>query len=279
MTRQPYLTFNDGHKAPQIGFGTWQIPDEDVEGAVLAALEAGYRHIDTARVYRNERGVGRAVRASGLRREEIFVTTKQPAAQHGFDETLTMFAQSAERLDIGYIDLYLIHWPAPMIGKYVDTFRAMIEIRGQGLLRSVGVSNFNIEHLERIMTETGVTPVVNQIELHPNFQQSELRAFHAANGIVTQSWSPLGRGNLWEHPILVEIGGRHRKSVPQVMLRWHVQLGLMPLPKSVHPERMAANLDVFDFELSREEMDLIATIHKGEPGRVGPHPLRFPDSR
>lgn len=267
----PQLTLNDGNTAPQLGFGVFQIPDGETADAVATALEAGYRSIDTAAIYGNERGVRQGIERSGVARGDIFLTTKLWNAEQGFDETLRAFDASMERLGADYLDMYLIHWPTPKRDRYLDTWKAFIRLRDEGRIRSIGVSNFQPAHLDRIIGETGIVPVVNQVELHPDFAQRELVEVHAKHGIVTEAWSPLGQGgDLLKNPVLVRIGEKHGKSSAQVVLRWHVQTGHMVIPKSVTPERIASNIDVFDFELSAEEMQAIDALDAGN--RMGPHP-------
>src|SRR4051812_44970857 len=233
--------------------------DAEAERAVVTALESGYRLLDTATNYRNETGVGRGVAGGAVPREEIVVTTKLPGRHHGYEETLASFEESRARLGVDQVDLYLIHWPLPRVDKYVDSWKAMVRLREEGLVRSIGVSNFTAEHIERLEKETGVLPAVNQIELHPFFPQDELRAFHADKGVLTESWSPLGRGTeLLEDPAVVSVAEAHGVMPGQVVLRWHVQLGALPIPKSSDPERQRQNLDVFGFELSADQMDAIA---------------------
>lgn len=271
MTQQPILTLNDGVEIPQIGLGVWQIEDNAVEGAVLAALETGYRHIDTAKIYGNERGVGAALAASGLAPEEVFVTTKLWNADQGFDSTLRAFEESAARLGREVIDLYLIHWPVPQQNVFAETWKAFVRLREEGRVRSIGVSNFNPHHIDRIVGETGVVPSVNQIELHPRFQQHGLRAYHAEKGIVIESWSPLGSGRLLGDEVLSGIAQKHGKSVAQIILRWHIGQGLIVIPKSVTPSRIAENFALFDFELDAEDIETIASLDSPD-GRNGPDP-------
>ncbi|NII54905.1 aldo/keto reductase [Luteibacter sp. SG786] len=267
----PLLTLNDGHTAPQLGFGVFQIPDAETADAVAHALQTGYRSIDTASIYGNERGVRQGMERSGVARSDIFLTTKLWNAHQGYDETLHACDESMKRLGVDYLDMYLIHWPTPKKDRYVDTWKAFLRLREEGRVRSIGVSNFQPEHLERIIGETGVVPVVNQIELHPDFAQRELVAVNAKHGIVTEAWSPLGQGGeLLKHPVLVRVGEKHGKTAAQVVLRWHVQLGHMVIPKSVTLERIAANIDVFDFELSADDMKAIDGLDAGN--RMGPHP-------
>ncbi|MDF3144291.1 MULTISPECIES: aldo/keto reductase [unclassified Streptomyces] len=259
MISIPTHTLNDGTTLPALGLGTWPMDDAQAEQAVHDALELGYRLVDTATNYRNETGVGRGVAGSGVPREEIVVTTKLPGRHHGYEETLASFEESRARLGLDYVDLYLIHWPLPRVDKYVDSWKAMIKLQEDGLVRSIGVSNFTAEHLERLEKETGVLPCVNQIELHPFFPQAELRAFHTGKGIVTESWSPLAPGtSLLEDPVVTGIADALGATPGQVVLRWHVQLGAVPIPKSADPGRQRTNLDVFGFELSADHMTAIA---------------------
>ncbi len=267
----PDTALNDGTTIPQLGFGVFQVPQEQTYQVVTTALQAGYRHIDTAKAYRNEAGVGRAIANSGIPREQLYVTTKLWNGDQGYESTLRAFDTSLAQLDLDYLDLYLIHWPVPAKDEYVNSYKAFEKIKSEGRVRSIGVSNFTVDHLGRLLGETSVVPVLNQIELHPNFAQSELRAFHADHDIRTQAWSPLGQGGaLLQEATLTEIGTAHGKSAAQVVLRWHLQLGNIVIPKSVTPERVAANIDVFDFELTGDEMASVATLDNG--GRLGPDP-------
>ncbi|WP_031486314.1 aldo/keto reductase [Streptomyces bicolor] len=259
MISIPTHSLNDGTTLPALGLGTWPMNDAQAEQAVRSALELGYRLVDTATNYRNETGVGRGVASGGVPREEIVVTTKLPGRHHGYEETLASFEESRARLGLDYVDLYLIHWPIPRVDKYVDSWKAMIKLREDGLVRSIGVSNFTAEHIERLEKETGVLPSVNQIELHPFFPQEELRAFHTGKGIVTESWSPLGRGTaLLDDPVVASVAEAHGVTPGQAVLRWHVQLGAVPIPKSADAGRQRANLDVFGFELDPAQMGAIA---------------------
>ncbi|MEV5551070.1 aldo/keto reductase [Streptomyces sp. NPDC052309] len=259
MISIPTHTLNDGTALPALGLGTWPLDDTAAEQAVRTALEAGYRLIDTAANYRNETGVGRGVARGGVPREEIVVTTKLPGRHHGYEETLASFEESRGRLGLDYVDLYLIHWPLPRVDKYVDSWKAMVKLREEGLVRSIGVSNFTAAHIERLEKETGVLPSVNQIELHPLLPQDELRAFHERKGIRTESWSPLGHGSdLLADPAVASVAEAHGVTPAQVVLRWHTQLGAVPIPKSADPGRQRANLDVFGFTLDDAQMSAVA---------------------
>lgn len=266
VTQPPRLPLNDGTSIPQLGFGVWRIDDEGAEPAVAAALRAGYRSIDTATLYGNESGVGRALAASDVDRDDIYVTTKVWNDDQGYDATMAAFDASLDRLGIGHLDLYLIHWPCPRQDLYVDTFRAMIQLRDEGRLRSVGVSNFQPGHIDRLIDETGVTPAVNQVELHPYLQQHELRDHHRRLGIATEAWAPLGAGKgLLDDASLIEVAARHDVTPAQVVLRWHLDLGNVAIPKSVTPSRIRENIDVFGFALSvadREAIDLLDRHHR-----------------
>ena len=273
MTFAPTTTMNDGREIPVIGFGVWQVPDDVVVDAALAALECGYRHIDTAYLYLNERGVGEALRRSGLDREDVFITTKVWNTDHGYDETLRAFDKSTGLLGIDEVDLYLIHWPTPARDIYLDSWRALIRLREEGRARSIGVSNFHEAHLRKIIDETGVIPAINQIELHPWLPQAHMRDVDTRLGIHTEAWSPLGSGRLIDDLVIAEIGQKHGKTTAQVMVRWSLQLGNIVLPKSVTPARIAENIDVFDFELDDADMAAIASLDSGR--RTGPNPDDF----
>ena len=273
MAFAPLVEMNDGRSIPVIGFGVWQVPDDVVVDATLKALEVGYRHIDTAYLYLNERGVGEALRRSGLDRDDIFVTTKVWNTDHGYDETLRAFDKSTGLLGIDEVDLYLIHWPTPARDIYLDSWRALIRLREEGRARSIGVSNFHEAHLRKIIDETGVIPAINQIELHPWLPQTHMRDIDARLGIKTEAWSPLGSGRLIDDPVIGEIAAKHGKSPAQVMVRWSLQLGNIVLPKSVTPERIEQNIDVFDFVLDDADMAAIATLESGR--RTGPNPDEF----
>ncbi|MBF6484364.1 aldo/keto reductase [Nocardia otitidiscaviarum] len=269
----PSIVLNDGQVIPKLGFGVFQVTPEQAVDAVTTALEVGYRSIDTAMVYGNEAEVGRAIRDSGLPRDQVYVTTKLWNSDQGYDATLRAFDASMERLGLDYLDLYLIHWPIADSGLYVDTFRAFQSLKAAGRITSIGVSNFTREHLERVIAETGETPVVNQIELHPRLTQPELRAFHADHGIATEAWSPLGQGTLLDDPAIVAVAEETGRTPAQVILRWHLQLGNIAIPKSVTPTRIAENFAVFDFELSNDQMSRVSTLDKGS--RIGPDPETF----
>ena len=269
----PAIELNDGTSIPQVGFGTWQVAPEAAESATLEAFACGYRHVDTAAVYANEAEVGRAVAGSGLARDDLYVTTKLWNPDQGYDEALRAFDASMARLGIATLDLYLIHWQCVQLGKFIDTWRALIDLRASGRVRSLGVSNFGVTALRAIVDATGVVPVLNQVELHPWLPQRELRAVHAELGIATESWSPLASGQLIDDPTLVAIAAKHGRSTAQVMIRWHLQQGLIVLPKSVTPARIAENIDVFDFSLDDDDMAAIAAMESGR--RTGPDPDEF----
>jgi 2,5-diketo-D-gluconate reductase A len=266
----PQITLNDGRTIPQLGLGVYKVADDEAERVVETALGEGYRHLDTAEFYANERGVGRALQASGVPRDEVFLTTKVWNTAQGYDETLRSFDESLVKLGTDHVDLYLIHWPAPKQDKYVETYRALETIRAEGRALSIGVSNFQVAHLERLMAETDVVPAVNQVEAHPWLPQHELRAFDAAHGIVTEAWSPLARGRILGDAALGRIGAKHGVTPAQVTIRWHLQQGLVVIPKSVTPSRIRANLDVFGFELDADDLAAVAGIETGE--RTGSHP-------
>lgn len=273
MPTIPNLALNNGPTIPQLGFGVFQVPDEETTAAVTSALEAGYRSIDTAAIYGNERGVGRAISESGIDRDELFITTKLWNADQGYDAALAAYDDSLEKLGLDDVDLYLIHWPVPANDRYLDSWRALEHLLEEGRVRSIGVSNFTVQHLERVLEVGTIVPAVNQIELHPAFQQTELRAFHAEHGIATEAWSPLAQGEVLDDPVLVRIAEAHGRTTAQVVLRWHLQIGNVVIPKSVTPERIRQNLDVFDFTLSDEDLAAIATIDRGY--RMGPDPAVF----
>lgn len=271
----PSIALNDGNAIPSVGLGVFKTPPKETEQAVRAALEVGYRHIDTASMYGNEREVGRAIAKSSIPREEIFVVTKLWNADQGYGTTMKAFEKSMKRLDLdgGYLDLYLIHWPVPAISQFVDTWRAFAALHDLGRVRSIGVSNFAPEHLNTLIDATGVVPVVNQIELHPLLTQVELREVHAQLGIATEAWSPLGRGRLLEHPTITAIADTYGKTPAQAIIRWHLQIGNIVIPKSVNPKRIASNFDVFDFELSDDDVTSISSLDNDT--RLGPDPRSY----
>lgn len=271
----PSLEMNDGRPIPQLGVGVFQVPAEETERNVLDALELGYRLVDTAWGYFNEEGVGRALAASGLPRDDVFVTTKVWNSYQGREKTIESFEGSLERLGLDRLDLLLIHWPAPDNDLYLETWETFIELREGGRLTSIGVSNFEPEHLGRIIRETGVAPVLNQIELHPYLPQRELQDFHRTHGILTEAWGPIARGKVADDPTLIEIGRAHGVSPVQVTLRWELQQGIVVIPKSARRERLASNLDVFGFELTDDEMAAIDGLDAGPEGRTGPDPRTF----
>jgi 2,5-diketo-D-gluconate reductase A len=274
MSSIPSITLHDGTSIPQIGLGVWQVADDVATDACLTAFECGYRHIDTAALYGNEEGVGRAVRASGLSRDDIYVTTKVWNTDQGRDKTIAAMEASLERLDLEFVDLYLIHWPTPGRDLYVETWETVLELQQRGLTRSAGVSNFHEEHLRRIVQATGVTPVINQIELHPWLPQTHVRAVDAELGIVTEAWSPLASGGLIDDATLAAIGAKYNKSAAQVMIRWHLQIGNVVLPKSITPKRIAENIDVFDFSLDADDLIAIEALEDTSK-RTGPDPDVF----
>ncbi|RJO78359.1 aldo/keto reductase [Nocardia panacis] len=269
----PTVKLNNGVEIPQLGFGVFQVPDDETTAAVTAALEAGYRSIDTAAIYGNEAGVGRALAASGLPREELFITTKLWNADQGYDAALRAFDTGLAKLGLEYLDLYLIHWPTPARDLYPDSWRAIERLADEGRIRAAGVSNFQPAHLQRLLDNSSLVPAVNQVELHPGLQQAELRAFHAERGIATEAWSPLAKGAVLDDPAITSIAARTGKFPAQVVLRWHLQLGNIVIPKSVTPARIRQNLDVFDFQLTDQDMAAIAATDRGL--RTGPHPDQF----
>jgi len=270
----PNVTLANGVTIPQVGFGVFKVPDDKTEAVVRTALDAGYRAIDTAAMYGNERGVGRAVASSGLPRDDVFVTTKLWNTDQGRNAALKAFDASMANLGLDVLDLYLVHWPAPSNDRYVETWLAFEQLLRDGRVRAIGVSNFQPVHLRRLFDETGVRPVINQIELHPWLVQDELRAFHAEHGIVTEAWSPIGRGGeLLDEPTITDIAQQHDRTAAQVVLRWHLQLGHVVIPKSATPERIRTNLELFDFQLTDDEMAAISGLNKDR--RLGPDPATF----
>jgi 2,5-diketo-D-gluconate reductase A len=277
MTAIPDLKLNDGHTIPQLGYGTYQVPPAETAGAVRAALQTGYRHLDTAEMYDNEAGVGEGVRASGLPREDVYITSKLSNGAHLPDDARRAFDGTLRALDMDYVDLFLIHWPMVLSygGDFVSTWKVLQEFKADGRARSIGVSNFRVEDLERLLAETDVPPAVNQIEAHPYFSNDALRAFGAEHGILTEAWSPLAQGAVLDEPALVRIAERLGRTTSQVVLRWHLQRGDIVFPKTSSPERMRENLSVFDFELGPDDLATLATIDRGPQGRTGPDPDTF----
>ncbi|WLQ37366.1 aldo/keto reductase [Streptomyces castrisilvae] len=274
MSQVPSLTLNNGVEMPQLGFGVWQVPDDEATKAVTTAIESGYRSIDTAAIYQNETGTGKAIAASGVARDELFVTTKVWNTEQGYDSTLRAFDASLDKLGLDHVDLYLIHWPVPAKDAYIDTYRALEKIYADGRAKAIGVSNFLPEHLKRLLGETSVVPVLNQIELHPQLQQAESRALHAEHGIATEAWSPLGSGKgLLEVPTVLAVARKHGRTPAQAVIRWHLQTGNVVIPKSVTPSRIAENIDVFDFELDADDLAAFAALDEGK--RLGPNPGEF----
>ena len=273
----PNLNLNDGHQIPQLGFGVFQIPPEDTAKSVIEALEVGYRHIDTAEMYRNERGVGEGIRAAGLDRDQVYITSKLNNGYHRPDDARRAFDQTLAELGYDYVDLFLIHWPLPTLygGDFVSTWKVMEEFQRQGRARSIGVSNFQVHHLERLARETEVTPAVNQIELHPYFLNDEVRAYGEQQGILTEAWSPIAQGGVLDDPVITEIAARLGRTAAQVVLRWHIQRDSIVFPKSTTPSRIQENFELFDFDLSDDDMAAIADLDEGEDGRTGPNPDSF----
>ena len=273
----PNIELNDGHTIPQLGFGVFQIPPRETVEAVTEALEVGYRHIDTAEMYGNEREVGQAVEQSGLDRGEVFVTSKLNNSFHRPDDARRAFEQTLSELGFDYVDLFLIHWPLPTLydGDFASTWRTLEEFTGDGRSRSIGVSNFQVEHLERLAAETETVPAVNQIELHPYFQNEEVRSYGEGHGIATEAWSPIAQGECLDDGAIEDVAARHGRTPAQVVLRWHIQRGNVVFPKSSTPERIRENFEIFDFELEPREVEAIDGLDRDEGGRIGPHPDRF----
>jgi diketogulonate reductase-like aldo/keto reductase len=274
VTSVPVIELNNGVRMPQLGYGVFQVPDDETTAAVKAALEAGYRSIDTAAVYGNEKGVGQALAESDVARDELFVTTKLWNSAQGYDSTLKAFDESMKKLGLEQLDLYLIHWPTPERDKYLDTWKAFEKLHADGRVRAIGVSNFQPEHLERLLDAADVAPAVNQIELHPYLQQQEVREFDAKHGIATEAWSPLAKGgSLLGDPVIADLAVKHSRTPAQIVLRWHLQLGNVVIPKSVTPSRIEENFDLFGFTLAEEELELLTPLDRGE--RTGPDPDSF----
>ena len=274
MTSVPVIELNNGVRMPQLGYGVFQVPDDETATAVKAALEAGYRSIDTAAVYGNEKGVGQAITESGIARDELFVTTKLWNSAQGYDSTLKAFDESMTKLGLEQLDVYLIHWPTPARGKFLDTWKAFEKLYTDGRVRAIGVSNFQPAHLERLLDAAEIAPAVNQVELHPYLQQRELREFDAKQGIATEAWSPLAKGgSLLGDPVVAELAVKHSRTPAQIVLRWHLQLGNVVIPKSVTPSRIEENFDLFGFTLTEEEMESLTPLDRGE--RTGPDPDTF----
>ena len=273
----PTLTLNDGNEIPQLGFGVFQIPPAETAEAVRTALDVGYRHIDTAEMYRNEAGVGEAIRAAGLSRDEVFITSKLSNACHHPDDARKAFEHTLSALGFDYVDLFLIHWPLPTLynGDFVSTWKVMEEFKAQGRARSIGVSNFQVAHLERLAAETDVTPAVNQIELHPYLLNDEVRRYGEDHGILTEAWSPIAQGGVLNDPVITEIAARVERTPAQVVLRWHLQRDSIVFPKSTTPSRIEENFELFDFELGDGDVHAITALDKGEDGRTGPNPDVF----
>ena len=271
MTEVPTVTLANGARMPALGLGTWPMNDAEAETAVAAAVRAGYRLFDTAEAYGNERGVGRGIRASGVDRDEVFVTTKFNRRWHGYEEAQQAFANGAERLGLERIDLLLIHWPVPRQARYVDAWRGMAKLLEDGKVRAIGVSNFTPAHIERLLDETGIVPHVNQVQLDPRIPKAEERSFHGSHGIVTESWSPIGRGgDLLDEPVVDDVARAHGKTPAQVVLRWHLELGVVPIPKTSTPRRLEENIDVFDFSLTPEDVDRMVALDRHGRGAVDP---------
>jgi 2,5-diketo-D-gluconate reductase A len=277
MTGVPSIPLNDGNEIPQLGFGVFQIPPDETAEAARVALDVGYRHIDTAEMYGNEREVGERIRASGLDRSEVYVTSKLNNSFHRPDDARRAFAETLSALGFDYVDLFLIHWPLPTLydGDYVSTWRTLEEFKGDGRARSIGVSNFQVEHLERLAAETEVVPAVNQIELHPYLLNEEVRSYGEEHGIATEAWSPIAKGQVLDDPAITEIAERLGRTPAQVVLRWHIERGSIVFPKSTTPERIRENFELFDFELESGDADRIEGLDRGEAGRTGPHPDRM----
>jgi 2,5-diketo-D-gluconate reductase A len=271
MPAVPTVTLNSGHHIPQLGFGVFKVPQDETRDVVTTAFEVGYRSIDTAAMYRNEEGVGRAIAESGLPREDLFITTKLNNDAHGYERALAAFEESRAKLGVEYLDLYLIHWPLPAQDRYVDTWKAFIKLQRDGVVRSIGVSNFEPAHLARVADETGVTPALNQVELHPYLIQEQVREYDLSHGIVTEAWSPIARGgDLLEDRVITSLAEKYGKTPAQIVIRWHLELGNVVIPKSVTPARIRENFDVFDIDLDSEDVEAISSLDREH--RTGPHP-------
>jgi 2,5-diketo-D-gluconate reductase A len=273
----PTIALNDGHEIPQLGFGVFQIPPDETEQAVREALAVGYRHVDTAEMYGNERGVGEAIRASGIDRDDVYITSKLSNAFHHPSDARKALDQTLEALGLHHVDLFLVHWPLPTLydGDFVATWKVMEEFKADGRARSIGVSNFQVPHLERLAAETEITPAVNQIELHPYLLNDQVRAYGEERGIRTEAWSPIAQGGVLDDPVITEIAGRLDRTAAQVVLRWHLQRGSIVFPKSTTPSRIEENFELFGFELTDADVAAISGLDKGEDGRTGPHPDTF----
>ena len=273
----PVITLNDGNTIPQLGFGVFQVPPEETAAAVQTALEVGYRHIDTAQMYGNEKGVGQGIHDAGLDRAAVFITSKLNNGFHRPDDARRSFDQTLSELGTDYVDLFLIHWPLPTLydGDFVSTWKALEDFKSDGRARSIGVSNFQIHHLQELARETETTPAVNQIEVHPYFANDEVRAYGTEHNIVTEGWSPIARGKVLGDPVVIRIAKAYGVHPAQVVLRWHIERGDVVFPKSVHPQRIRENFEIFDFDLGDEEIEALTALDKGEPGRMGPNPDTF----
>ena len=277
MSTVPTIELNDGNKIPQLGFGVFQIPPEDTAEAVQTALDIGYRHIDTAEMYQNEQGVGDGIRNAGVDRSEVFITSKLNNGFHKPDDARRAFDDTLSALGFDYVDLFLIHWPLPTLygGDFVSTWKTLEEFKKDGRARSIGVSNFQVAHLQRLAQETDTVPAVNQVEVHPYFANNEVRVYGQQNGIETEAWSPIAQGKVLDDPVVTRIAESAGKSAAQVVLRWHIQRGDIVFPKSVTTQRIKDNFALFDFELGQDDLDAISTLDKGESGRIGPNPDTF----
>jgi 2,5-diketo-D-gluconate reductase A len=273
MTQVPTITLNDGHQIPQLGFGVWQVSTDDIISSVSKALEVGYRHIDTAAIYGNEEGVGQAIADSGISRDELFITTKLWNTEHDRDQVVPAAEESLKKLGLDYVDLYLIHWPTPGKDNYLDAWLGLEDVQRAGLSRSIGVSNFQPDHLQLVVARGHVVPAVNQIELHPTFTQKDVVLVNDELGIKTEAWSPLGLGEDLNDPTIVRLAGKHERTAAQVILRWHLQQGRIVFPKSVTPTRIEENFNVFDFELSDDDLEAIDAVNRNN--RIGLHPDQF----